>query len=196
MPKEVQALNAVWLFMVISGCIVALATKNVDAMMSSVLEGAYEAIQLVISLAGVFCLWVGIEHLAKESGLVEVLARMTRPVLGPLFPYLRDEERVMGAISATVISNLLGLSSQTPLGLEAMNEIKKVCGESDRAIHSMITLVIIGAAGFCLFPSGIIALRSALGSKNPAIIAGPTAVAGLAATCAGLLAHKLLSAKR
>lgn len=185
-------MNVVWLFLIIFGSVVALATGNVDAMMSSVLEGAYDAIQLVISLAGIFCLWVGIERLANESGLIDVLARATRPVLGPLFPYVKDEEKVMGAISATIISNILGLSSQTPLGLKAMAEIKQVHGESDRAIHSMITLVVISAAGFCIFPSGVIALRAALGSQSPAIVAGPTAVAGLAATGAGLLAHKLI----
>lgn len=185
-------MNAVWLFMMIFGSVVALATGNVDAMMSSVLDGAYNAVQLMISLAGMFCLWVGIERLADESGLIDVLARITRPILGPLFPYVRDRERVMGAVSATVISNILGLSSQTPLGLKAMAEIKAVHGERDQGIQSMITLVVISAAGFCIFPSGVIALRAALGSESPAIVAGPTAVAGLVATCAGLVAHRFI----
>jgi spore maturation protein A len=161
--------------------------------MSSVLDGAYHAVQLVIGLVGIFCLWGGIERLANESGLIDALARITRPVLGPLFPYVREQEKIMGAVSATIISNILGLSSQTPLGLKAMAEIKRIHGESHRAIHSMITLVVISAAGFCIFPSGVIALRAALGSKNPAIVAGPTAVAGLVATCAGLVAHSLFS---
>ncbi|HHX10502.1 MAG TPA: spore maturation protein [Firmicutes bacterium] len=186
-------MNAVWLVLIISGCVVALATGNVEALMSSVLEGAYDAVELVIGLTGIFCLWVGIERLANESGLIDALSRVTRPVLGPLFPYVKDEEKIMGAISATIISNILGLSSQTPLGLKAMAEIKRIHGESSEAIHSMITLVVISAAGFCIFPSGVIALRAALGSQNPAIVAGPTAVAGLVSTCAGLLAHRLFS---
>ena len=186
-------MNAVWLVLIISGSVVALMTGNVDALMSSVLEGAYDAVQLVIGLAGIFCLWVGIERLANESGLIDALARVTRPVLGPLFPHVKDEEKIMGAISATIISNILGLSSQTPLGLKAMAQIRQVHGETYQAIHSMITLVIISAAGFCIFPSGVIALRAALGSQNPAIVAGPTAVAGLVSTCAGLLAHRLFS---
>ncbi len=185
-------MNAVWLFMIFFGSVAALATGNADAMMSSVLDGAYDAVQLMISLAGMFCLWLGIERLADESGLIDILARITQPILGPLFPYVKDRERVMGAISATVISNILGLSSQTPLGLKAMAEIKAVHGERDQGIQSMITLVVISAAGFCIFPSGVIALRAALGSENPAIVAGPAAVAGLTATCAGLIAHQFL----
>lgn len=186
-------MNTVWLVLIAFGSAVALATGNAEPLMSSVVDGADDAIQLVIGLAGIFCLWGGIERLANESGLIDALARVTRPVLGPLFPYVKDEEKIMGAISASIISNILGLSSQTPLGLKAMAQIKQVYGESERGLHSMITLVVISAAGFCIFPSGVIALRAAMGSRNPAIVAGPTAVAGLVSTCAGLAAHRLFS---
>ena len=45
-------MNAVWLVLIISGCVVALLAGNVDVLMSSVLEGAYDAVELVIGLAG------------------------------------------------------------------------------------------------------------------------------------------------
>ncbi len=188
-------MNVVWLFLIISGSIVAIITGNLDVMITSVLEGAQDAVQLAISFAGIFCLWVGIEKLANESGVIDMLAKISRPILGPLFPHVKDERQVMGAISATIISNVLGLSSQTPLGLKAMSEIKQVYGESTQGIESMTTLVVISAAGFCIFPSGVIALRAALGSHNPAIVTGPTAIAGLIATCAGLTAHKIFLMK-
>jgi spore maturation protein A len=76
-----------------------------------------------------------------------------------------------------------------------MSEMKEALGETERAIDSMSTLALVNAAGFCLFPSGIIALRSALGSPNPAVVAGPTAVAGLAATVGSLFAYKALGSK-
>ncbi|HHW17969.1 MAG TPA: nucleoside recognition protein [Firmicutes bacterium] len=186
-------MNGVWLFLMIFGCVVALFNGNVDAMMSAVLDGAHDAVQLVISLAGMFCLWVGIEKLAEEAGLIEGLAKLSKPLLNFLFPYVRGHEKAMGAISASIISNVLGLSSQTPLGLRAMTEIKAIYGEREEGIQSMITLVVVNAAGFCMFPSSIIAMRAALGSKDPAVVAGPTAVAGLVATVAGLLAHRFFS---
>jgi len=187
--------NGVWLFLMVFGCLVALFTGRVDTMMSSVLEGAYNAVQLVISLVGMFCLWVGIEKLAEEAGLITMLAKLTRPVFGILFPDLRKYEEPLGTVSASVISNIFGLSSQTPLGLKAMAEIKEIYGVRDEATDPMITLVVINAAGFCIFPSSIIALRAALGSPAPAIIAGPAAAAGLVATFAGLAAHKIFSKK-
>ncbi len=102
----------------------------------------------------------------------------------------------MGTISATVISNMLGLSSATPLGLKAMKEIQKASKTEDDSMDSMIRLVVMCAAGFCVFPSSVIAIRAALGSTAPAIISGPTALAGLAATVGGLVAHRVLSRGR
>jgi spore maturation protein A len=189
-------MNSVWLVLVGLGSAVALLTGNVDGMMASVLDGADSAIQLVIGLAGLFCLWVGIEKLAEESGLIKALAKAGRPLLGALFPELRKKPKPLGTISATIISNLLGLSSSTPLGTKAMQEIKESLDDEDDRLNSMIRLVVMSAAGFCFFPSTIIALRAALGSEAPAVIVGPTALAGLAATVGGLCFHWLCSRRR
>ena len=160
--------------------------------MAAVLEGAQQAVELMIGLAGMFCLWMGIERLAEKSGLIDALARALAPLFGALFPHLRGKAKPLGTVTASVLSNALGLSSSTPLGLKAMSEMKDALGEGDRGVDSMSALVIINAAGFCLFPSTIIALRAALGSRAPALTAGPTAVAGLAATAGGLLAYRLI----
>ncbi|MGI6642748.1 MAG: hypothetical protein ACOX3V_01810 [Bacillota bacterium] len=186
-------MDTVWLCLIALGCATALLTGQVDAMMMSVIDGADQAIQLVIGLAGIYCLWSGIEKLAAESGLVDALASLTRPVLSFLFPRLKGDKHPLGTISATVISNMLGLSSTTPLGLKAMKEIQRVSKTEDDSMDSMIRLVVMCAAGFCVFPSSIIAIRAALGSSAPAAISGPCALAGLAATTGGLLAHRVLS---
>lgn len=188
-------MNSVWVFLTAAGCAAAIVTGRVDAMMTSVLESVDGAARLVIGLIGMFSLWVGIEKLAEESGLIDALAKAVSPLFSILFPGLRGRGRPLGTVTASVLSNALGLSSSTPLGLKAMSEMKEGLGDSDEAFDSMARLVIMNAAGFCIFPSGIIALRAALGSRYPAVIAGPTAVAGLAATGAGLLAHLLMSSR-
>jgi spore maturation protein A len=184
--------NLVWIAMIASGCLTALVTGRVDVMMSSVLDGAQEAVELVIGLTGMFCLWVGIEKLAEEAGLIDALARGVGPALGLLFPHLKGRRKPLGTVAASVLSNVFGLSSSTPLGLKAMAEMKEVLGDGDEGIDSMSTLAIVNAAGFCMFPSGIIAMRAALGSRAPALISGSTAVAGLAATAGALLTYRLL----
>jgi spore maturation protein A len=186
-------MNFVWVFLVSAGCVVSVLTGNVDAMMTSVLDGIAGAVELVIGLIGVFCLWVGIEKLADESGLLDALAKVASPVFSRLFPGLKGRGPALGTVTASVISNVLGLSSSTPLGLKAMSEMKGLFGEREEGFHAMATLVILNAAGFCLFPSSVIALRAALGSRAPALIAGPAAVAGIAATAGGLFAYRLLA---
>ena len=189
-------MNLVWILMIAAGCITALATGRVEPMMAAVLDGAQQGVELMIGLAGMFCLWMGIERLAQKAGLVDALARVLSPLFGSLFPYLRGRPKPLGTVTASVISNALGLSSSTPLGLKGMSEMKEALGDGDKGLRSMATLVILNAAGFCIFPSSIIALRAALGSKSPALIAGPTALAGLVATTGGLLAYKLLGRSR
>ena len=186
-------MDFVWAFMVAAGCLTAFLTDRVGAMTSAVLAGIAEAIALGIGLAGMFCLWVGVERLAEESGVVDALSRSLRPVLRVLFPHLKPSGKALSTIAGSVLSNVLGLSSSTPLGLKAMSEIKDELGLQSRSIDCMTTLVVLNAAGFCLFPSTIIALRAASGSVAPALIVGPTAVAGIAATLGGLAAYRVLS---
>lgn len=186
-------MNALWMGLLATGVVVAFITGNVGAMVDSVLDGARGAVALMIELAGVYCLWMGMEKIADESGLVDALAKLLGPVLRPIFPSLKDHPRPLSAIAASIASNVLGLSSGTPLGLKAMKEMKNLMPpDADEPSDPMITLIVINAAGFCVFPSSIVAVRAALGSANPAMVAGPTAIAGLAATAAGLLVDKLL----
>ncbi len=186
-------MNALWMGLLAIGVVVAFITGNAGAMVDSVLDGAAGAVALMIDLAGVYCLWMGMEKIADESGLVDALAKLLGPVLRPIFPSLKDCPRPLSAIAASIASNVLGLSSGTPLGLKAMKEMKNLMPpDADEPSDPMITLIVINAAGFCVFPSSIVAIRAALGSANPAMIAGPTAIAGIAATAAGLLVDKVL----
>ena len=185
-------MDLVWVLMVAAGSLTAFLTGRAEAMTSAVLDGIAQAIEVGIGLAGMFALWMGVERLAEESGLVDALSRSVRPILKLLFPHLKASGRALASVTGSVLSNVLGLSSATPLGLRAMSEIEEELDQGARGEDSMSTLIILNAAGFCLFPSTIIALRAASGSRAPALIAGPTAVAGLAATLGGLLAYRAL----
>jgi spore maturation protein A len=79
--------------MIVVGCVTAIATGRVDIMMTEVIDGAQEAVELMIGLAGVFCLWTGVEKLAEKSGLVDALARAFNPVFGLMFPHLRNNPK-------------------------------------------------------------------------------------------------------
>ncbi len=61
-------MNMVWLCLIVVGCVAALVTGQVDAMMTSVMAGADQAIQLVVGLAGIYCLWSGMRNLPMNRG--------------------------------------------------------------------------------------------------------------------------------
>ena len=63
-----EGMEFVWLFLIATGCAVAVATGNVDAMVTSVLDGIDGAVTLVIGLIGMFSLWVGIEGSPMKPG--------------------------------------------------------------------------------------------------------------------------------
>lgn len=95
--------------MVAAGCLTAFATGRADVLTSAVLDGVWQAVELAVALAGVFCLWMGIEKLAEEAGLIDALSKALRPVLTMLFPHLRGPGSSLGTVTASVLSNVLGL---------------------------------------------------------------------------------------
>ena len=45
----------------------------------AVLSGASDAIQLVISMLGLMCLWTGLMRVAEKGGLTAILAKLFSP---------------------------------------------------------------------------------------------------------------------
>ena len=58
----------------------------------AVLDSSVQAVELVISMAGIVAMWCGIMEIADNAGIVKLLSRWLRPVVLWLFPGLRGEE--------------------------------------------------------------------------------------------------------
>ncbi len=72
----------------------------------------------------------------------------------------------MNIWSPTMISNVLGLDGATPVGLKAMEELKKLNHGSHIASADMCTFLIINISSLQLIPVNIIAYRSQYGSAS------------------------------
>jgi spore maturation protein A len=133
------------------------------------LEGANVAVELCLSLVGVMVLWLGILQIAKDAGLVEALARALRPLMRWLFPEVPDGHPAQGAMLMNISANMLGLdNAATPFGLQAMRELDTLNDQKGTATNSMATFLAINNSSVTLVPIGVIALRVAAGSKDPA----------------------------
>lgn len=187
-----MAMTVIWTGMTALSLVCALALGNEGLLASAALEGAANAIQLGISMAGVLCLWMGVMEVMQRAGLAEKLARALRPVLRRLFPDFSEDRGVMDTIAANVSANLLGLgNAATPLGLEAARRMSRrtpgVAGDS------LCMLVVCNTASIQLIPTTVAAVRQSLGCQTPFDILPAVWLASLVSVAVGVLAAKVFS---
>lgn len=190
-------MNYLWGGMILLGLIYGTFAGTLDAVTESVINSAREAVSLVISIAGITAFWTGIMKIAEQAGLVEKLAKRTRPLLSFLFPELKNQEKANYYISLNFLSNFLGLShASTSSGLLSFQELDRLNGHSTIASRSMCTFLIINVSSLQLLPINIIAYRAQYGSPAPAAIVGPAIFATGMSTLAAVVFCKVMNGNR
>jgi spore maturation protein A len=117
------------------------------------IEFAKTAVTLALGLVGVIALWLGMLRIADKAGLINVIVRLTQPVLGPLFPELPRDHPALGLIVLNLAANVLGLgNAATPMGIKAMEELQKLNPVKDTATNSMVMLLALNTASVQLVP--------------------------------------------
>ncbi|MGI6776647.1 MAG: nucleoside recognition domain-containing protein [Acetivibrionales bacterium] len=187
-------LNYIWLAMLVVGIVVAIINGRIGMVTEAAIGSAGKAVELCIGLLGIMCLWTGLMGIAEKSGLVQRLSKLLRPALKLLFPGIPKDHPAMGAIVMNLVANFLGLgNAATPLGLKAMGELQRINPRKNTATNSMCMFLVLNTSGIQLIPATIIAVRSALGSHNPAEIIGTIWFASACSALAGIIAAKSLS---
>ena len=182
----------IWTGMTALSLLCALALGNAGGLASAALDGAAQAIQLGISMAGVLCLWMGVMEVMDRAGLATKLAALLRPILRRLFPDFSGDRGVMDTIAANVSANLLGLgNAATPLGMEAARRMARrtpgVAGDS------LCMLVVCNTASIQLIPTTVAAVRMAAGCETPFDILPAVWITSALSVVTGITAAKLLS---
>ena len=183
-------LNCIWAFMLIAGIIYGAWSGNMSAVSDAVLDSSVQAVELVISMAGIVAMWCGIMEIADNAGIVKLLSRWLRPVVLWLFPGLRGEEGEKAAeyITINFIMNMLGTGwSATGPGLMAMEELDKIRVDKRAASDEMCTFLVLNISSLQLIPVNVIAYRSQYGSINPAAIVGPGILATAVSTLVAVI---------
>ncbi len=189
-------INYIWAAMIIISFFAAAINGNINAVTSGALNGAAEAVSLLISLLGIMALWTGLAKIAEKSGLVRIFSKLLRPITKRLFPRLKEGGAAMEKIVMNMVANLLGMgNAATPLGLSAMKELDAL-REGEEASDEMCTFAVLNTASLQLIPSTIISLRHAFGSKNPSIIILPVWLVSTAALLAALISSKIFEKRR
>lgn len=186
-------LNALWIFLFAGGLAYAALTGQPQLATQAAMEGATEAVSLVLSLLGITMFYMGLMEIATQSGLAKKISGLAAVVIQPLFPHLKKEEPAMQAVCMNLSANALGLgNAATPLGLVAMEELQKKNKDKSRATDEMVSLIVLNASSVQLIPTSIIALRAAAGSGNPAGITGVMLLSTLCTTLTGAILCRVL----
>ncbi|WP_026676912.1 nucleoside recognition domain-containing protein [Fictibacillus gelatini] len=180
--------NYIWVAMMVIGFIVAMFNGTMDKVNEAVFKGAEEAVTISFAMISILVFWLGLMKIAEKGGLLVVLANLFRPIVKRIFPDVPPEHPALGYILSNMVANLFGLgNAATPMGIKAMEQLKKLNGDKNEASRSMITLLAINTSSITLIPTTIIAIRMKFGSESPTDIVGPTLIATAFSTVGALL---------
>lgn len=188
-------LDLIWSFMILTSLVCAFATGRMQELCEAATQGADKGIKLILSIAGSMGLWSGIMKVAERAGVTQRLARILSPALGRLMPEYRDDPGVMGAVSANITANILGLgNAATPLGIAAVKRMRQTRKPASAPDRSMIMFIVINTASIQLIPTTAAALRQSAGSREPYWILPYVWLVSLGALAVGIGAAALLGA--
>ncbi|MDZ7839266.1 MAG: nucleoside recognition domain-containing protein [Gammaproteobacteria bacterium] len=171
----------------------AQAVPPMEALGLGVVDSAESAVTLAIGLVGVMALFLGLMKVAEKGGLLTIIARALRPLLTRLFPEVPPEHPAMGAIILNLSANVLGLgNAATPFGIRAMQQLDRLNPHKGTATNAMALFLAMNTSSVTLLPTGVIALRAAAGSSDPAGIVPTTLFATICSTTVAIISAKLL----
>jgi spore maturation protein A len=171
-------IDLIWLVLLLGGILVAAVNGRIDLVTATLFSAANEGVKVCLDLIGLMTLWLGMLEVARQAGIVRLLARLVRPLTVYLFPEVPPNHPAMGAIIMNISANILGLgNAATPFGLKAMDELQKLNPQHDTASDAMCTFLACNTSCIMLIPATIIGVRVAAGSAAPTEIVAPTIVA-------------------
>ncbi len=162
-------MSRIWLLMLLSSMLVFVYQGNVKGMEVVLMGVGQQCLEVVVPLIVNVAFFNGILYIAKDAGLLHLLAKLLYPIFKVLFKDVKHNEDALAYISSNVLINMLGLgSAATPSGLLAMKELQKENKYQKKASRSMVTFLIMNTAGVTLFPTSVLALRFQYGAKDVA----------------------------
>ncbi|HEU4936898.1 MAG TPA: nucleoside recognition domain-containing protein [Vicinamibacterales bacterium] len=186
-------LNYIWFGLMAIALVVAAINGTADAVTKAAVDSATSAVQIAIGLVGIMTLWLGIMRIAEAAGLVSLVGRALRPLIGWLFPEVPAGHPAGGAVVLALAANVLGLNNAaTPLGIKAMEELQALNPDKDVATNAMVTFMAVTTSGVQLIPATMIGVLAAAGSTSPTAIIAPTIAATFIGTVAAVATARLL----
>lgn len=184
-------INYIWGLFIIIGVLYSIIKGDTNLSNNLLLSGK-QAIDMIINLVPLMCLWLGVMKIAEKSGFLTIISNKLSKVIKIIFPEIPNGDPAIGYISSNIVMNMLGLgNAATPFGIKTMKELKKLNNNSDVASRSMITFLVINTSSVTIIPTTVISLRLLNGSINPSEIIGVTIITTFLSTFIAIILDRL-----
>ena len=185
--------NYLWAAMIIISIIVAGVNGRIEVITESLFNSAENAVSVAILLISVMTFWLGIMKIVEESGLINYIKVLLRPLALFLFPRIPRDHPAMNSILLNMSANMLGMgNAATPFGIKAMEEMQELNKQPDTATDEMCTFLALNTSCLTILPTTVIALRVSMGSANPTEIVGTTIFATFISSFVAIVLDRLL----
>lgn len=173
------------IFVLLTVCsIVMICLSSPDGVVSFMLAGTREAVELTIKLVSIYALWSGLLQIMTDCGLDKKVSKIFKPFTRRAFKGESDETQTCIAMNLT--ANFLGTGGvATSMGIDAMTAMGK--GKT-KPSKNMMLFFIVNVSSVQLLPTTVIALRSSYGSNSPSDIILPAFIASAFTTIFGVTA--------
>lgn len=184
-------INYLWAIFIIVGFICSIISGNSNITDTFFTSGS-KAIDIILNLVPLLCLWLGTMKIAEVSGLLDIISKRLSKFIKIIFPEIPDGDPAIGYISSNILMNMFGLgNAATPFGLKAMRELKRLNNNSDIASRSMITFLVINTSSVTIIPTTVISLRIMYNSIDASEILGVTLITTFLSTILALVIDRL-----
>ena len=184
-------INYIWGIFLVVGIIYSVINGD-TSITNTLFTSGNKAVDMIINLIPLMCLWLGIMKIAEVSGLLNVISNKLSKFIKIIFPEIPSGDPAIGYISSNIVMNMLGLgNAATPFGLKAMSELKRLNKDSDVASRSMITFLVINTSSVTIIPTTVISLRLMYGSVNASEIISVTIITTFLSTMIALLLDRI-----
>ena len=188
-------MNYIWGFMLLLGILFSIINKNTSGFTDGLMTSCTEAVEFILTLAGVMAVWSGLMKIAEASGLIEKISHAVKPLMKYLFPYEKNYNTTAMMIMS-FMANIFGAgNSATIFSLKAMELLDAENGLSRYASNEMCMFIALSMSMIQLIPVTVIKIRSDLGSSSPEDIIVPSIVSGLVSMIVSVCICKIFERK-
>ena len=184
-------INYIWAVFILIGISYSIINKDPN-LTNNLLTSGKGAIDIILTILPLMCLWLGITKIAEASSLLSLVSKKLSKVVRIIFPEIPKDHPAIGYISSNIVMNMLGLgNAATPFGIKAMEKLQELNKNKDVASRSMITFLVINTSSVTIIPTTVISLRILHGSIDASEIIPVTILTTFISTFIALILDRI-----